>query len=87
MSPLRAPFGAPKLRIVPDDGMPESPYPRCSFLLRGMARLADIGVAYVLAIAAGRAGLVVALLYLLLADGARRPWPGRRACRWDRSAG
>ena len=34
-----------------------------------MARLADVGVAWVLALAAGRAGLVVALLYLLLADG------------------
>lgn len=69
MSRLRAPFRGPKLQLVPDDGIPESPYPRCSFLLRGMARLADIGVAYALAIAAGRAGLVVALLYLLLADG------------------
>jgi len=69
MSRLRAPFGAPKLQIVPEDGIPESPYPRCSFLLRGMARLADVGVAYALAVAAGRAGLVVALLYLLLADG------------------
>ena len=69
MSRLRAPFGAPKLQLVPEDGIPESPYPRCSFLLRGMARLADVGVAYALAIAAGRAGLVVALLYLLLADG------------------
>ena len=69
MSRLRVPFGAPKLQLVPDDGIPESPYPRCSFLLRGMARVADIGVAYALAIAAGRAGLVVALLYLLLADG------------------
>jgi uncharacterized RDD family membrane protein YckC len=69
MSRLRAPFGAPKLQLVPDDGIPESPYPRCSFLLRGMARLADVGVAYALAVAAGRAGLVVALLYLLLADG------------------
>jgi uncharacterized RDD family membrane protein YckC len=34
-----------------------------------MARLADVGIAYALALAAGRAGLVVALLYLLLADG------------------
>jgi len=69
MSRLRAPFGAPNLQLVPDDGIPESPYPRCSFLLRGMARLADVGIAYALALAAGRAGLVVALLYLLLADG------------------
>jgi uncharacterized RDD family membrane protein YckC len=65
MSRLRA----PNLQLVPDDGVPESPYPRCSFVLRGMARLADVGVAYALALAAGRAGLVVALLYLLLADG------------------
>ncbi|HZX43239.1 MAG TPA: RDD family protein, partial [Myxococcaceae bacterium] len=65
MSRLRA----PDLRVVPEDGIPESPYPRCSLLLRGMARLADVGVAWVLALAAGRAGLVVALLYLLLADG------------------
>jgi uncharacterized RDD family membrane protein YckC len=69
MSRLRAPFRAPKLQLVPEDGIPESPYPRCSMLLRLMARLADIGVAWVLAVAAGRAGLVVALLYLLLADG------------------
>lgn len=72
MSRLRAPFGAPNLQLVPDDGIPESPYPRCSFLLRGMARLADVGIAYALALAAGRAGLVVALLYLLLADGVFR---------------
>jgi uncharacterized RDD family membrane protein YckC len=69
MSRLRAPFRAPKLQLVPDDGIPESPYPRCSFLLRGMARLADVGIAYALGLAAGRAGFVVALLYLLLADG------------------
>lgn len=69
MSRLRAPFGGPNLQLVPDDGVPESPYPRCSLLLRGMARLADVGVAWVLALAAGRAGLVVAVLYLLLADG------------------
>ena len=69
MSRLRSPFGAPKLQLVPEDGIPESPYPRCSFLLRGMARLADVGVAWGLALAAGRAGLVVALLYILLADG------------------
>lgn len=69
MSRLRAPFGGPTLQLVPEDGIPESPYPRCSLFLRGMARLADLGTAWVLAVAAGRAGLVVALLYLLLADG------------------
>jgi uncharacterized RDD family membrane protein YckC len=59
----------PLLQLVPDKGSPESPYPRCSRLLRVLARAADMGVAYALAIAAGRAGLVVALLYVLLADG------------------
>jgi uncharacterized RDD family membrane protein YckC len=61
--------GSPNLQLVPENGVPESPYPRCSFLLRGMARLADVGITYGLALAAGRAGLVVAILYLLLADG------------------
>ncbi len=69
MSPLRGKFGRPGLRVVPDDGMPPSPYPRCSTVLRALARAADLGVAWVLWLAAGRAGLVVALLYLLLADG------------------
>jgi hypothetical protein len=57
------------LKLVPEDGTPASPYPRCSRLLRVLARSADMGLAYGLALAAGRAGLVVALLYLLLADG------------------
>jgi uncharacterized RDD family membrane protein YckC len=57
------------LKLVPEDGTPTSPYPRCSRLLRALARSADMGVAYGLAIASGRAGLVVSLLYLLLADG------------------
>ncbi len=61
--------GGRLLQLVPEKGSPESPYPRCSRLLRVLARSADMGVAYALAIAAGRAGLVVALLYVLLADG------------------
>ena len=69
MSRLRAPFGGPNLQLVPEDGIPESPYPRCNIMLRALARLADVGLAYALAVAAGRAGLVVALLYILLADG------------------
>jgi uncharacterized RDD family membrane protein YckC len=69
VSPLRGKFSRPGLRVVPDDGMPPSPYPRCSTVLRALARAADLGVAWVLWLAAGRAGLVVALLYLLLADG------------------
>jgi hypothetical protein len=69
VSPARAPFGRAGLKLVPEDGIPQSPYPRCSTLLRVLARLADLGVAWVLALAAGRAGLVVAVLYVLLADG------------------
>ena len=69
MSPLRAPFRRPALRLVPEEGIPESPYPRCSTVFRVMARITDLGLAYGLSLAAGRAGLVVALLYLLLADG------------------
>ena len=69
MSPLRAPFRRPSLQLVPDEGIPESPYPRCSTILRVLARTADLGLAYGLSLAAGRAGLVVAVLYLLLADG------------------
>jgi uncharacterized RDD family membrane protein YckC len=61
--------GGPLLQLVPSQGSPESPYPRCSRVLRLLARSADVGVAYALAVAAGRAGLVVALLYVLLADG------------------
>jgi uncharacterized RDD family membrane protein YckC len=69
MSPLRAPFRRPALRLVPEEGIPESPYPRCSMVLRALARIGDLGLAFGLSLAAGRAGLVVALLYLLLADG------------------
>lgn len=68
MSPWGVGAG-PLLQLVPSQGSPESPYPRCSRLLRLLARSADVGVAYALAVAAGRAGLVVALLYVLLADG------------------
>jgi hypothetical protein len=68
MSPWSAPAGR-LLQLVPEKGVSESPYPRCSRLLRVLARAADLGVAYALALAAGRAGLVVSLLYLLLADG------------------
>lgn len=62
----------PRLQLVPSGGSPESPYPRCSRTLRVLARAADLGVAYGLGVASGRAGLVVALLYLLLADGLLR---------------
>jgi len=61
--------GRAVLKLVPAESVAESPYPRCSRILRALARGADLGLAYGLALAAGRAGLVVALLYLLLADG------------------
>ncbi len=73
MSAWHAPWAPRTLRIVPSGETEEqSPYPKCSMVLRGMARLADLGLAYALLLAAGRAGLVVALLYLLLADGIYR---------------
>lgn len=46
-----------------------SPYPKASLLLRGGARLVDLLIAWVLYNATGPAGVVVALLYLLFADG------------------
>lgn len=46
-----------------------SPYPKASLLLRGMARLVDAAVALGLYRVTGPAGVVVALLYLLFADG------------------
>lgn len=45
------------------------PSPRASWWLRQCARAFDCAVAFTLFIAAGRAGIVAALLYLLLADG------------------
>ncbi|GMU62264.1 MAG: RDD family protein [Myxococcales bacterium] len=44
-------------------------YPKASLLLRGGARLLDLVVAWVLYVSTGPAGIVIALLYLLFADG------------------
>jgi uncharacterized RDD family membrane protein YckC len=49
--------------------MAGSPYPKASLLLRLGARLVDVAVAWGLWVLAGAAGSVVALLFLLLADG------------------
>lgn len=46
-----------------------SPYPRCTLWMRIGARLVDFGAAYGIFFAGGRAGAVLAILYLLLADG------------------
>jgi uncharacterized RDD family membrane protein YckC len=55
------------LRVVRENE--NSPYPKCSMSLRGMARLSDVVLAYMLNLAGGDAGATLALLYLLLADG------------------
>lgn len=57
------------LREIEAEKRTGSPYPRCSLLLRIGARLADLGLSWGLFLAGGRAGAVLAILYLLLADG------------------
>jgi uncharacterized RDD family membrane protein YckC len=60
------PGGGPTpLRLLPGG----SPYPKASLFLRLGARAVDVAVAWGLAVVCGAAGLIVALLYLLLADG------------------
>jgi uncharacterized RDD family membrane protein YckC len=61
-------FGKHQLRIVSgDDG--GSGYPKAALWLRAGARLTDCAIAWALWIASGPAGVVLALLYLLFADG------------------
>jgi hypothetical protein len=65
-----APQGERVLRLVSEgDAMAGSPYPKASLLLRVGARLVDVAVAWGLWVVCGAAGSVVALLFLLLADG------------------
>ncbi|MBJ6762391.1 RDD family protein [Myxococcaceae bacterium JPH2] len=61
--------GARALRLVQEDSIPGSPYPKASVWLRVCARVVDVGVAWGLYVVCGAAGAVVALLFLLLADG------------------
>jgi len=64
-------FGRPRhpvLRLV-QGKREESPYPKASLFLRAGARMVDLGVAWGLYVLCGAAGGVVALLFLLLADG------------------
>jgi uncharacterized RDD family membrane protein YckC len=56
------------LRVV-KPGEQGSPYPKASLLLRAGARIADVAMAWVLYKSTGPAGIVMALLYLLFADG------------------
>jgi uncharacterized RDD family membrane protein YckC len=55
-----------RLRLVDPD---EPKYPKASLLLRGGARLADVAIAWALYQSTGPAGIVIALIYLLFADG------------------
>ena len=73
-APERAWMATPRtervLRLVHEgDAMAGSPYPKASLLLRLGARLVDVAVAWGLWVVCGAAGSVVALLFLLLADG------------------
>jgi hypothetical protein len=56
-----------RLRVVREEE--GSPFPKASLLLRGGGRLVDLMVALGLYRVTGPAGVVVALLYLLFADG------------------
>ncbi len=56
-----------------------SPYPKCSLVLRGLARTVDVALAWGCFLFAGRAGSVLALLFILLADGMfQGQSPGKR---------
>lgn len=58
----------PELRLVSteDEG---TPFPKASLFLRAGARLVDVAIAWSLYVATGPAGIVIALLYVLFADG------------------
>jgi hypothetical protein len=57
------------LRVVREDEEFGSLYPKASLVLRLGARLVDVSVAWGLYVVCGAGGSVVALLFLLLADG------------------
>ncbi|HZI08602.1 MAG TPA: RDD family protein [Archangium sp.] len=73
MSPSHQVFSHPRragLRVVHDgDEQLGSPYPKASLWMRLGARIVDVAVAWGLCVVCGAAGEVVALLFLLLADG------------------
>lgn len=56
-----------RLRIVQGGG--GDSYPKASLLLRAGARLVDSLIAWALSVSTGPAGVVMALLYVLFADG------------------
>lgn len=55
------------LRLVREEE--PSGYPKASLLLRAGARLIDVCIAWALYVSTGPAGVVMALLYILFADG------------------
>ena len=74
MSAADGPLPMAEPRVVTPAGLEAekqtgSPYPRCSPWLRLGARLADLGIAYGIFLAGARVGPVLAILYILLADG------------------
>jgi uncharacterized RDD family membrane protein YckC len=73
VSPAHNVFSHPRrsgLRVVHDgDEQLGSPYPKASLWMRLGARIVDVAVAWGLCVVCGAAGEVVALLFLLLADG------------------
>lgn len=60
-------LGPKQLRLVREDDTPH--YPKASLLLRAGARIVDTLTVWVLYKSTGPAGIVMALLYLLFADG------------------
>jgi uncharacterized RDD family membrane protein YckC len=58
-----------RLRVVHDGDEVGSPYPKAALWMRLGARIVDVSVAWGLCVVCGAAGSVVALLFLLLADG------------------
>lgn len=56
-----------RLRVV--NGGDDNSYPKASLLLRGGARLVDVVIAWLLFKSTGPAGIVIALMYVLFADG------------------
>lgn len=56
------------LRVV-QDGEPGSPYPKASLFLRSGARAIDVALAFGIWKLTGPAGMVMAIIFLLFADG------------------
>jgi hypothetical protein len=60
-------LGSHRLRLVEGEELPR--YPRASWWLRAGARLVDVALAWAVFVSTGPAGVVMALLFILFADG------------------